>query len=505
MKHLHSSAARLVRSARSGRAEINRADQEIARAHALQQSGDLHKAVLRYRRAIQLEPNSFRAYNNLGTLFASLGDNETALTFLHAGLTLNPGLAEIHNNVGNVQLVRSDLPAAISSYREAIRLEPKTALYYNHLGNALRLAGDPVGAEHAFHKALSLRHDYAEASVNLGFVLAEQGKFASVEEHYRRALRLKPSLALAHVNLSQHLLRQAKFSEGWLEAEWRWQWKQFPSPARNFSQPQWRGEPLGGATILLHAEQGLGDTLQMLRYVPLLAERGARIVLEVPSELLSLIAPLKGVANLVARGNALPQFDWHCPLMSLPLAFATILDTIPAQTPYLAAPHTERPDWFRPAVVGRLQVGLVWAGNPKNTVDHRRSLPLAELAPLFAVEDVDIYSLQRGGTPGEIASSCLAFAGLLPESVDFSETASALTHLDLVITVDTAVAHLAGALGRPVWILLPYVADWRWLLDRDDSPWYRTARLFRQAAPREWGSVVQRVADRLAELTAERD
>ena len=461
--------------------------------------------MLAYRRAIQFEPGSFRAYNNLGTLFASLGDHQTAFTFLNAALTLHPGSAEIHNNLGNVQLARSELAAAIESYCQAIRLAPNVAMYHNNLGNALRLSGEFPEAERALNAALLLEPSYAEAWVNLGFALAEQGRYDTVEEHYRRALRLKPSLALAHVNLSQHLLRQGALAEGWLEAEWRWHWKQFPSPARNFSQPQWRGEALGGETILLHAEQGLGDTLQMLRYVPLLARQGARIVLEVPLELLSLTTSLKGVAQLLARGDTLPPFAWQCPLMSFPLAFSTTLQTVPSHTPYLTPPRTERPAWLGPARAGRLEVGLVWAGNPKNTVDRRRSLPLDALAPLFAVEGLTMYSLQRGGTPGEIASSGLAFAGALPESVDFAETASALTHLDLVITVDTAVAHLAGALGCPVWILLPYVADWRWLVDCEDSPWYPTARLFRQTASMDWNSVVQRVAGCLAGVIAERD
>ncbi len=493
-----------MRSTKDPSLETDRADREIARAHGLQQSGDLHNAALAYRRAIQLEPRSFRAFNNLGTLFASVGDSETALTFLHTALALNPELAEIHNNVGNVQLARNDLPAAIASYRAAIRLEPDRAIYYNHLGNALRIAGEFVEAELALNKALFLEPRYAEACVNLGFALAEQGRHGPVEALYRRALGLKPSLAVAHLNLSQHLLRHGKLSDGWREAEWRWQWKQFPSPARNFSEPQWRGEPLGGATVLLHAEQGLGDTLQMLRYIPLLAQRGARMILEVPQQLLSLAACLQGEAQLLARGEALPPFDWHCPLMSLPLAFSTTLETIPCRTPYLNAPRTERPVWLGPASAGRLRIGLVWAGNPKNTVDHRRSMPLAQLAPLFAVEGVDVYSLQRGGAPGELASSGLAFAGALPESGDLAETASALAHLDLVITVDTAIAHLAGALGRPVWILLPFVADWRWLLDREDSPWYPAARLFRQTAPMGWSSVVERVAGCLPELIAKR-
>ncbi len=499
-KHdLPSSASRRSLSLSSGCATAECADREIAKAYALQQSGDLHNAVLAYRRAIEREPGSFRAYNNLGMLFASLGDSSTAFTFLSAALALNPGSAEIYNNLGNVQLARNDLAAALASYREAARLEPEKAIYLNHLGNALRRAGEYLEAESTFERALCLEPGYAEAWVNLGFVLAEQGRFDSVEKHYRRALRLKPALALAHVNLSQHLLRRGALTEGWREAEWRWQWKQFPSPARNFSQPQWRGEPLAGSTILLHAEQGFGDTLQMLRYIPLLARQEARIVLEIPPELLSLAASLEGVARCLARGEAPPPFDWHCPLMSLPLAFSTTLENIPCHTPYLTAPEAKRPGWLGPATPGQLQVGLVWAGNPKNTVDHRRSIPLAELAPLSSREGVAMYSLQRGGVPGDVASTGLIFAGALPESGDFAETASALMHLDLVITVDTAVAHLAGALGRTVWILLPYVADWRWLLDRDDSPWYPTARLFRQRAPMDWSSVVQRVAACLSE------
>ena len=504
MNDVNSSGATLVRAEKSARAETDCADRQIARGYALQQSGDLHNAVLAYRLAIQLEPSSFRAYNHLGMLFASLGDHETALTFLQAALALHAGSAEIHNNVGNVQLARRDVPAAIASYREALRLRPKAAVHHNHLGNALRVAGHFAEAERAFEKALSLEPSYAEASVNLGFALAEQGKFASVEEHYRRALRQKPGLALAHVNLSQHLLRRGVLAEGWREAEWRWRWKQFPSPARHFPQPQWRGEPLGAAVLLLHAEQGLGDTLQMLRYVSLLAGQGIKIVLEVAPELLSLSASLAGVMYLLARGAALPPFDWHCPLMSLPLAFSTTLGTIPVQTPYLAPPRTQRPAWLGPASDGQLQIGLVWAGNPKNTVDQRRSLPLAELAPLFFVKGAKIYSLQRGGRPGELALSGPVFAGWLPESGDFAETACAVAHLDLVISVDTAVAHLAGALGRPVWILLPYVADWRWLLDREDSPWYPTARLFRQAKPDDWTSVVQNLAGCLSEWIAQR-
>lgn len=262
----------------------------------------------------------------------------------------------------------------------------------------------------------------------------------------------------------------------------------FPSPPRHFQQPQWSGENLVGKRILLHAEQGLGDTIQFVRYAPMVAALGAHVILEVHPELLTLMRSVAGVSQLLARGDPLPRFDLHCPLMSLPLAFDTVVATIPNTIPYL---HSRSPT---PAWVGRsnpssLRVGLVWAGNPGNRADPRRSLPIAALAPLTSVPGIEFYSFQRGGPD----PSLLNFQGVLPDAGDFAATAAALQEMDLLISVDTAVPHLAGALGMPVWILLPYVSDWRWLKAGPLSPWYPTATLFRQAEDQRWDSMIATV------------
>lgn len=479
--------------------EPGRSDLQVTLGAALQQAGDLPGAVACFKQAIAIDPQSFAAYNNLGNLFASLRDWQTALTFLRAAVTIHPMAPEIHNNLGGVYFEQEDLPRAIASYRQAIALEPATATYYNNLGNALRQLEDYAQAEECFQHALTLRPDYAEAYVNLGYTCYVQGRTAEAEAHYRTAISIKPDLALAHCNLAQVLLKRSAFAEGWKEQEWRWQWKDFPSPKRHFLQPQWDGREITGATIFVHAEQGFGDTIQFLRYIPLLAERGARVVLEVHPELTRLAVSLAGVTQLIARGDAIPNCNWHCPMMSLPLAFATGIGSIPADVPYLRAPSAA-PAWFAAKNDQQLHVGLVWAGSRKNRIDGKRSVLLEDLSALFAVKGIALYSLQQGPPAQEIESKPSRFAGVLPVDADFVETAAAVAHLDLVVSVDTSVAHLAGALGKPVWILLPHVADWRWLTGRSDSPWYPGARLFRQQAAGQWTTVIEEITAALTEL-----
>jgi tetratricopeptide (TPR) repeat protein len=475
----------------------DQADLHVNLGVYLQQAGDLQGAVESYQRALALDRTSYSAYNNLGNLFAGLGDRQTALTFLRAAAQLNPNVADIHNNIANIYFEQEDTQAAIESYRRAIALKPDVPSYYNHLGNALRLDEQYAEAEECFRKALSLRPDFPEVYANLGYLYFEQQQIEKAEEYYRRAIDRKEDFAMAHVCLSHILLRKGDLSAGWRENEWRWQWKEFPSPKRNFLQPQWRGEEIKGARILLHAEQGFGDAIQFLRYVPMVAGRGAKVILEVHPELRRLTESVSGVTQLLSRGQALPEFDWHCPLMSLPFAFATDLETIPAKVPYL---HTllETPDWLRKEQTQNLKVGLVWAGSPKNRIDRKRSLSLSELCPLVGTKGISFFSLQRGPAVQEMESSPFCFAGSLPQSGDFAETAVAVTHLDLIITVDTSVAHLAGALGKPVWILLPKMSEWRWLTDRDDSPWYPTARLFRQKVAGEWQTVIAQIVTELS-------
>ena len=467
---------------------------QVLRGDALRLAGDLCGAVEAYRQALLLNPRCVEAYNHLGNIFASLHDRSTAVTFYQAALAIQPDLAEIHNNLANIQMAAGELEAAAAGYCRALALRPGTAVYQSQLGNALRLLGRGVEAEACLREVAALHPGFAGACVNLGLVLAERGECAEAETWYRRAIELDPKLALAHVSLAMMLLKRGELADGWGEQEWRWQWPEFPSPQRCFPQPPWRGEPIAGATVLLHAEQGFGDAIQFVRYVPMVVALGAQVFLEAPTELARLFACIKGVAQVISRGEPLPVHDWHCPLMSLPLAFDTTLATIPAQVPYLQA---NAPAPWAGAPAGHLRVGLAWAGNAKSSVDPRRSVTLAALAPLWSVPGVGLYSLQLGSGESD-------FVGRLPDTADFADTAAVMETLDLVISVDTAVAHLAGALGKPVWILLPKVAEWRWLEDQDDSPWYPTARLFRQQSDGDWQELVERVRAALAELAYQR-
>jgi tetratricopeptide (TPR) repeat protein len=470
---------------------------QVELGSCLQRIGNVEAAVQHYRLALAIDPGSYAAYNGLGTIFAGLRDWPTALAFFQAAVRLQPGVAEIHNNIANVYYEQDQPEPAIESYLKAIALRPETASYYNHLGNALRLNENYTGAEIAIQKAITLRPDYPEAFANLGFLRLEEENLEAAEACYREAIRLQPDYALAHTCLSRILLRRGDFATGWIEHEWRWQWKDFPSLQRNFPQPQWRGENIRAARLFLHAEQGFGDTIQFLRYVCLVAERlpHASIYLEVHPELFRLAATIPGISFLISRGDRIPKFDCHCPLMSLPLAFATTLKTIPKDTPYLqgedACSAEEIPKL--PDNKTNLRVGLAWAGSAINRVDRKRSLPLNALAPLFEIEGIAFYNLQRGPASA-VTDASFPFTGHLPRTGDFATTAAMIAQLDLIISVDTSVAHLAGALNKPVWILLPRLADWRWLSDRDDSPWYPSVRLFRQENKGDWNSVIAEVA-----------
>ena len=333
----------------------------------------------------------------------------------------------------------------------------------------------------------------AELHYNLGSALQRQGLYAEALACYGRALALKPDYAEAHLNRSLALLLTGEFDEGWQEYEWRFAVARYD---RKFDQPLWSGEPLAGASILIHAEQGFGDTLQFVRYIPAVAERGGRVVLEVPESLVRLARTVAGASEVVAAGDPLPGFDCHCPLLSLPRVFKTNLATIPNAVPYLRVPAEASAGWAEriPTTPGP-RVGIVWAGTTVGAIDLRL------LQPLWEVDGVSWFSLQVGERSGDISSlDGVKIADLSPWLADFAETAAAVCRLDLVISVDTSVAHLAGALGRPTWLLLRYPPEWRWLLEREDSPWYPTARLFRQRKEGDWPCVAREVAAALAQM-----
>jgi hypothetical protein len=299
-------------------------------------------------------------------------------------------------------------------------------------------------------------------------------------------------------------LLSGRFEEGWKEHEWRWKTKHMSASARDFSEPLWSGEAIGDRVLLLHAEQGLGDTLQFCRYVPLILA-SAKIVLEVQAPLVRLLSRLSGVIEIVKRGNKLPSFDVHCPLLTLPHVFGTTIDTIPATIPYLAADPTHAAEWRkRLAHLDGLRVGLVWAGGQQLPADSRRSIVLDMLAPLAEVSGISFVSLQKGEAAAQTANrpAGLTVHDFTADLHDFADTAALVDGLDLVISVDTAVAHLAGALGKPVWLLNRFDIDWRWLLDRDDSSWYPTLRQFRQPSPGDWNHVICAVRHALQRLRA---
>ncbi len=464
-------------------------------------------------RAIALEPNNVEALVNRGVALNALKRYDDALACYESALRLCPDHLDALTNRGVALHDLTRYEEALASQDDALALRPDFAEALSNRGNALQELRRFDDALTSFDRALALQPDFAEAHSNRGNVLQELRRFDEALTSYERALTLRPDFADGHFNASVCRLLRGDFARGWQQHEWRWETKQLRAVKRRFSQPLWTGaSDLAGKTILLHAEQGFGDTIQFCRYVPQVVERAAHVVVEVQKPLCELMKSLTGRAKILPRGAALPDFDLHCPLLSLPLAFGTRLETIPSQTPYLAAPEHKTSAWrdrLGKHELGnheRPRVGLVWAGDPRkslpgaNRIDRQRSLQFDQLAPVLEVHDCEFYSLQKGDdAQTQLRSSTLSrrITDWSADFHDFSDTAALIENLDLVIAVDTAVAHLAGALGKPFWLINRYNTCWRWLVDRDDSPWYPTARLFRQDATRDWRPVIARMASAL--------
>jgi hypothetical protein len=346
-------------------------------------------------------------------------------------------------------------------------------------------------------RAIQLRPHFASALNTHGMMLYELRQFDDAQADFKRARELDPNLSETYWNQAHCHLMQGQMLLGWQLYEWRQTWLSENAKPRQWQKPQWRGEPfLPGQTILLHAEQGYGDTIQFCRYVSLVAKRGARVILEVPAALHRLLRRLPGIDQIIVRGDSLPAHDWQCPLMSLPLAFATTLASIPAAAGYLNIPAIRTANSDMPPYKNlHPQIGFVWAGNAKHHNDRARSIPFATFQPLLSVLPADYICLQQP-LPEHVRQTISAVNVHFPDETlnDFAATAAIIAGLDLVITVDTAVAHLAGAMGKAVWILLAYNNDWRWLTERADSPWYHSARLFRQPVLGDWRSVIAEVS-----------
>ncbi|MGA2254974.1 MAG: tetratricopeptide repeat protein [Thermoguttaceae bacterium] len=502
-------------------------------ANALQHQGSLDEAVTCYRRTLELKPDYAEAYNNLAGALQNQGKSEEAVACCCRALELKPGYAEAHNNLGTVLQGQGNLDEAVACYRRALELRPDFAEAYNNLaivftdqarldeavaccrravelkpafaaahsnlGLALLLQGKLDQAITYCHRAVELKPGFAEGHNNLGIAWSEEGKLDEAVACYRRALALKPDYAEAHENYAHACLQVGDWQRGWLELEWRRQTK--PCSPRRFIQPLWNGESLAGKTILLHAEQGLGDTIQFVRYVPLVRRYNARVIVECQKPLLRLLAGCPGIDQLIGEGDELPAFDVHAPLMSLPAIVNTTLESIPAGVPYIfAAPELVAHWQERLGSIEGFKIGISWQGNPRFRGDRFRSIPLRYFAALARLPGVSLISLQKGAGREQLAEVRNDFPvvdlgdELDEEAGPFMDRAAVMKNLDLVVTSDTAIAHLTGALGLPVWVALKFAADWRWLLDRSDSPWYPTMRLFRQQTREDWSSVFNRMA-----------
>ncbi|MGO9513691.1 MAG: tetratricopeptide repeat protein [Steroidobacteraceae bacterium] len=471
------------------------------------------EAIDSYDQAIAAMPQIAEPYFNRGLALYELKRYEAALSSYDEAIAIRPGYAEAHLSRGNVLKRLRQPEAALASYARAIELKPGYAEAHCNRGNVQSELGRFDAALASYDAAISIAPGYADAHCNRGNLLGDLMRFEEALQSFDRAIAADPGYAQAHFCKSLVSLLLGDWDNGWRDFEWRWRNEHCASSKekREFSQPLWLAEqPLAGRTILLHGEQGLGDIIQFCRYATLVAARGARVVLEAPRSLANLLRSLQGVAQVVVHGETLLPFDYYCPLLSLPLAFGTTPATIPAQIPYLRSSEARAKYWRdKLGERTRPRVGLVWSGGFRPDqpelwqVNNRRNMPLTEMATLMH-PGLEFYSLQKG-EPAESELAQLKAKGwsgpklidFTGELHDFEETAALIEQLDLVISVDTSTAHLAGALGKRVWILNRFDTCWRWFLDRTDTPWYPTARIYRQDRAHDWRGVVRRVREDL--------
>lgn len=470
----------------------------------LSQEGKDKEALSCYKAAIDLDPQCATYHFNFSSLLMKIGYTPQASVGFRKVLSLDPDYVEAWNALGAALNHLGQSQEAAACYQKAIALRPQYIDAYNGLGLLLCDLGDSASGEQCFRLAMQIRQTTPldkiefgiaqqwQLQINLCRSLEYQKKYEAAITLYREAIAQNPENALLHFNLGLLLLSLNRFQEGWREYEWRLKMSANSLAQRQFSSLQWNGEHLNGKSILLYAEQGYGDTLQFVRYVELVVKQGATVYLEVQPALLKLLGNIPGVQRVVTRKDECPETEWHCSLMSLPYIFQSTEDTLPDRTPYIdvSAELEQRQE------DGKLRIGLVWAGNKAHENDRHRSIPLNEFLPLGELNHIKLFSLQVGDASKEIAELSSEFAIEDPTSGfrNFADTAAFIKTLDLVITVDTSVAHLAGALGMPVWILLAHNrTDWRWQKEGNSSRWYPTAKLFRQKTPGNWSEVISEV------------
>jgi tetratricopeptide (TPR) repeat protein len=484
--------------------EPNNADALHLLGVVAHQTGRAELAVEMIGAAIASNPEVPAYHCNLGVALGALGRLTEAIEAYQAAVERQPDLAEAITNMGGLFTELGRLDEAMALHRRAIDLSPNLAVARNNMGNVLVRQGHLDDAVACFRSAARCSPDSLEALCNLGNVLQLQGRIDEAITCYRTALDLRPDYPEAHFFLATALLASGDLAAGWKEFEWRCRTTEGIALHRQTaSLPQWRGEAAPGRTLVIHAEGGLGDTIQFCRYAPMAASRGLRVVLAVQKPLVRLLQGLASADLVVADAREPHEFDLYCPMLSLPFGLGTTMANIPSATSYLHADTAQVAAWharLADTAPDRPRVGLVWAGNPRSdipglaAIDRRRSLTPDRLAPLFDVAGLHFFSLQKAGSR---APQDFPLADYMSEMDDFADTAALIANLDLVISVDTSVAHLAAALGKPVWLLERFDSCWRWLVGRRDSPWYPTVRLYRQPHPGHWDHVVTEVTSDL--------
>ncbi len=538
----HHRAGRLVEAERGYREALlfnpHSADTLSNLGLALEQQGRRDEAIPLFHAALAWDPNHANAYINLGLSLHRMKDWSGAETAYRQAIVLQPNNSVLHSDLGSVLGELGRLDDCEIELRHAVALEPGFAIALANLGKVLWRLGRLAEAETAYRRAIAIQPPTSDVLSDFGVFILEQNRFEEAIVLLNRAIELDPSNGVAHVNLGKlfmdlnrldearqafekgaatksdyaeahfyvglALLTRGDFANGWPEYEWRWKTKDNLNHSyHDLPCPEWRGESLAGSTILLHGEQGLGDNIHFARFVPKVVESGAEVLLAVPPALHRLLGCLKGV-TVLPTDRPSPVFDVRASLMSLPRIFDTRLESIPGAVPYLTVDGKDIARWTEMLGGPGLRIGLVWSGNQAHSNDHNRSLPLAALTPLFDIVGCRWFSLQKELADRDQGVFAAMGHKLTPLVLrDFYDTGCAVSALDLVISVDTSVCHLAGALGLPTWVLLPFAPDWRWLLEREDSPWYPTARLWRQPRPGDWPSVIDKIGSALRAMALE--
>jgi Tfp pilus assembly protein PilF len=471
-------------------------DQAIQTARQHHTAGRLREAENLYRQILAADPNHAEAMHLLGLIALQCRQPLPAIELMQRSIVLSPNVFYFHNNLAEAFKAAGRFNEAAAAFARSLELQPDEPDTMHSLGAALEKAGDVEGGIRVLQETLRKFPKFAKPHMSLGAVFEHQARYDEALQCFESAIALQPNYPKARAARAGIWLRRGDYPRGWDEYEWRWKVEKFPGRPPRPGPPIWDGSPLAGRSILLFAEQGLGDTIQFIRYAPMVAQRGGRVIVEAPEPLVRLLRTVEGVSEVVTPDQH-PHYDVQLPILSLPRVMRTRVESIPNQVPYLSAPPDVAQKWKHKITEPGMKIGLCWAGGRSQT---HRSIPAALIAKM--IENLStprrFYSLQKEHFPGESAPP--GVVDLMPNVTDFADTAALIAHMDLIISIDTSVAHLAGAMAKKTWLILARHCDWRWFDDRDDSPWYLTLNLFRQERIGDWEPVVQRIRQELIAL-----